>query len=332
MAERFIYPPTAGHAARVSVANGASTAVFTNASLSNHDWASAKLWITPDDAAPYLVGLIAEGDPQGVYDNLELPLFRPWPGTAIVDAKFALVDGLAIAKGATQAEIFARYTAHLEQNMGLVGNLADTIDTSLIPNNTLFVDSVTRAIYQWRNGVMEQVLVVGGSFTPRGVYSSGTTYAKNDLVQSGNYVYVSNVDANLNHTPDGTPGSTAYWTWMPLPASTSGFVLQVSIGGRPAAGEFIPGHLFKDTVTFTGNSSLSAKCRVAPTTTRVISIMKNGVEVATVTFTSAGTTGTCALTSSPVTFAAGDYQDVQCPAIRDDAMSDIRIAWKGSRP
>ena len=96
---------------------------------------------------------------------------RAWPGAAVVSQPFELLDGLAIAKGATQSAIYARFAAMLQQNMGLVGNTADEIDYALVPNNSLFVDDVTRQIFQWRNGVLETVFVVGLDFNPAGPWS-----------------------------------------------------------------------------------------------------------------------------------------------------------------
>jgi hypothetical protein len=224
MAERFIYPPTVGHPARVSVASGGTVATFTDAALANHDWAGAQLWITPDAAAPYRVGTIAEVSPQGQYENLELPLFRPWPGAAISGAKFELVDGLAIAGGATQAGIYARFAAFLLHNMGLVGNNADTIDFALAPNNSLFVDGVTRTLYQWRNGVLNVVSVIGAPFTPKGPYSGSTPYALNDFVTNpaGTGAFISNHASNSGNALPSVGSSNSHWTVYPIQAGPPG--------------------------------------------------------------------------------------------------------------
>lgn len=50
-----------------------------------------------------------------------------------------------------------------------------------------------------------------------GEWDSGATYARGDyVVRSGKGVFISTQDANLNHEPDAsTPGSTAYWTYLP---------------------------------------------------------------------------------------------------------------------
>jgi hypothetical protein len=212
MTERFV--TTAG---TISVATNASVALGTGTLFSGRDRAAAWLTAYPADSAPVHVGVVAEVDPRGVYDNLQLPLVMPYKGTALVNVAFTLVDGAAIANGATQAAIYARFAAHIEQNMGLVGNMADAIDYALVPNNSLFVDDVTRTIYQWRNGVLEIVTVVATPWTPRGAWSGATTYALNDLVQSGNFIFVSNGAGNLNHAPNTAPASTAYWTYVPLP-------------------------------------------------------------------------------------------------------------------
>lgn len=225
MTERFVL-----NDGTISVANGAVTATGTGTLFSGRDLAAAELWATPragqgtvggvaaTNALGFRVGLIAEVDPRGVYPNLgPLPLVSPYYGPALVDVNYELRYGPAIANGATQASVFSRFTAFLERDAGIVFNSADDVTLGLIPNNSIYIDDVTRTINQWRGGVLEVVATVGAQWTPKGAYAGGTTYAKNDMVQSGNFIFVSNADANLGHAPNTAPGSTAYWTWVPLP-------------------------------------------------------------------------------------------------------------------
>lgn len=203
MVERFVY--TAG---TISVANGASTVTGHGTAWSGRDRAGSQIWAY-DGAAPVKVGTVAEVDPRGIYENLSLPLVTDYDGDALDHVDYELIDGAAIANGTTQAAIYARFAAFLEQNMGLVGNLADELDMSLVPNNSLFIDDVTGQIFQWRNGVLAVVYVIGAAYNPRGAWSGATTYAKLDLVSHEGEAYVSNADTNLNHEPDG---ADAYWT------------------------------------------------------------------------------------------------------------------------
>lgn len=215
MVERFVE-----NTGTISVTSGESVVNGIGTTFSGRDRAGSRViaYPTTPGQAPIAVGTVAEVDPQGIYDNLELPLVTPYRGATLTSVPYELVDGAAIASGATQAAIFARYTAFLEQNMGLVGSTSDDIDYSLVPNNSLFIDAVTRVIYQWRNGLLVPVETVATAFVPRGAYSAGTTYAKNDMVQFGSYVFVSNADANTGHAPDTAPASTAYWMWYPTTA------------------------------------------------------------------------------------------------------------------
>lgn len=61
----------------------------------------------------------------------------------------------------------------------------------------------------------------GYSAIPSGEWDVGTTYARNNMVQHGDYIFLSNADNNLGHEPDITPEpeSDAYWTYLPLPSA-----------------------------------------------------------------------------------------------------------------
>jgi hypothetical protein len=194
--ERFVE-----FAGLISISPGESTVVGTGTAFGGVDREGCQVWVQPVDAAPYRIGTVAAVDPRGVYDDLALPLLHPWYGVAVVDQPYELVDHPALANGVSQAAVYARFAAFLERNMGLVGNAADDIDYALTPNNSLFVDPVTRTIYQWRNGILEPVFSIGLQFNPKGLGSNVVTYAKNDMVVDGGRAFVSNADSNLNHQP-----------------------------------------------------------------------------------------------------------------------------------
>jgi hypothetical protein len=341
MVERFV-----SQAGTISIVSGTTTVTGTGTLFGGIDREAAGLWAYPvDDSsdpqpqAPILVGHVAAVEPRGVYDNLSLPLVNTYDGPDLVDVAYELVDGPAIANGTTQAAIYARFAAHMEQNMGLVGNTADALDYALVPNNSLFVDAVTRAIYQWRNGVLEPVFSIGLAFTPRGAWtqpdSDTDPFAQNDLVEHLGSVFVSNhADNDSEPLVDtgGNPSSDEHWTWLPLPSGAGDiFALSIAIGGKPLAAETIEGHVFADTITFpAGLTGSRAVARVAPTAEAEFSIRKNGVEVGTVTFPLGDTDGVLAA-ASEVVCTAGDEIDLVAPDPQDDTLSGVKITLRGSR-
>lgn len=229
MAERFVYST-----GRITIDTGDDAVVGVGTAFSGHDLAGAQLWAHPDDAAPIRVGSIAETD-DGTYENLLLPLVTAYNGPALVSAKFELVDSVAIADGVEQFAIYSRFAQFLQQNGGLTFNIADrdsgSFDMSLVPENSLFVDDVTRTLYQWRAGVLEPVFTIAQSFSPKGAWADDpTSFSKDDLLQHGNFLFVSNINANVGHEPqivDGIPISDAYWTWAPMPTPEA-FRAQIS--------------------------------------------------------------------------------------------------------
>ena len=211
MVERFVE-----FAGLISIGTGASTVVGTGTAFGGVDREGCQVWVQPAGAACFRVGTVAAVDPRGVYDDVALPLLHPWNGPPVVNQPYELVDHPELANGVSQAAVYARFAAFLERNMELVGNAADDVDYSLAANNSLFVDAVTRTIYQWRGGVLEPVFSVGLQFTPRGTWSNATTYARNDLAEHSGAVFVSNADSNLNHQPPSSSDGDTWWTRLPI--------------------------------------------------------------------------------------------------------------------
>lgn len=287
MVERFVTD-----AGTISVANGASTVVGTGTLFGGRDREGAQIWVQPAASAPYRVGTVAAVDPRGIYDNLELPLVHPWNGTAVVGEEYELVDGAAIANGASQAAIYARFTADMENKYGLVGNLADMPSDFLdeewtrVFENTIFNDRVTRALYQYRQGVLEPV-DLPKDFLPRGAWSSLTTYAVNDLVSVGGVIFVSNAAGNLDNAPITSPNldSNEYWTWVAVGFGAKFFELYISAQGTLLAGEKIVSAFIIGPVTFPASLDQSGGVAGTPATAaKVISFRKDGVEFGTATF------------------------------------------------
>jgi len=151
MTQRFVE-----NTGTISITSGTATITGTGTLFAGRDRAGAQVWALPAGQAPIRVGVVAEVDPRGIYENLSLPLVSNFNGSTLTNVAFELVDGLALASGATQAAIFARYAAFLEQNAGLVLNTDDEFDYSLVPNNSLIIDPIA-GMYQWRDGVLVPV-------------------------------------------------------------------------------------------------------------------------------------------------------------------------------
>jgi hypothetical protein len=328
MAERFV-----DITGTVSVETGASIVTGIGTFWAGRDRAGGIIIGLPVNSSPVLIGVVAETEPRNNYSSNELPLVQPYNGMTLTGVPYILIDGLAIANSATLAGNLARFNAFLERNMGLVGNAADPVKQALLPNNTLIVDAVARALKQWRNGVYEPVSVVGISFTPRGTHSAVTSYSMNDLVMNaaGTGAFVSNHGGNLNNTPPAVGSSDTHWTYLPLPSGVGDAVaISVALSRRPTDFEFVNIHIFTDTVIFAAGLGTSrAYCEIAPTANYAIQIEKDGVSVGTITFLAGQNTGTFSMASQQV-FTASQRLDLQCPA-RDETISDIKITLRGSR-
>jgi len=322
-------------AGTISIANGSSTVTGTGTAFGGRDREGAQVWAQPTGAAPYRIGTVAAIDPRypvGQYDNLSLPLLDPWNGTSVVNQPYELLDGLAIAIGTTQAAIYARFAAQLEQNAGLVLNSADSVDKSLVPNNSLFIDAVSRVIYQWRSGVLEPVYTVATVFNPRGAYDGTATYAQNDLVSIGGAAFVSNINGNTGNTPTTSPApaSDANWTVLFLGSGADYADYLLSAPGVVGNSEKLFVVAIARTVVFpAGVSGSEAVVGTAPTADAVFSLQKNGVQFGTVTFAASATAGTFSV-ASDTTFAPGDVLSVIGPATADATLADVSITLRGT--
>lgn len=152
MAERFAYST-----GTITVANGASTITGTGTAWGGRDRGGSRIVARPTGAARIDVGTVADVEPRGIYDDLSLPMVSPYEGPALTNVAYEIIDGPAIANGASQASTFSQFNNQLSQNAGLTYNDADSIDISLVPNNSLIVDDDTKRLQQWRNGVLEDV-------------------------------------------------------------------------------------------------------------------------------------------------------------------------------
>jgi hypothetical protein len=114
------------------------------------------------------------------------------------------------------------------------------------------------------------------------------------------------------------------FTWAPLPFDIAQF-----INGKPLASEILVKVIFPRAVSFPANFSGSyAKCVVAPTASTVLTVLKNGVNVGTLTFAAAGTTGT--FSTSALSFSAADLLVIQAPASVDATFADFACTLTGT--
>lgn len=308
----------------ISVVNGEAVVTGTGTAWGGIDREGHFIVAYPAGSAPVPVGFVAPVDPSGVYQNLELPLRHAYNGTTLSGVEYDIIDGISAMNGATVASVLSRYVAQLQQNLGLSGNTSDVHDFALVPNNSIFWDPLLKRFSQWRNGVLS-ALPINSIGTPMGAWSSLTEYATGAIVEHGGYLFISNIDENEDNEPDdATPGSSAEWTWLALPAGPGEiYALAFGTNDRPYPGEVLPPHVFVDTVAFPENFTNSrAYAGVAPTAEAILTIRKNGTPVGTITFDAAASTGTFASTGT-VTFTPGDVLTILCPTPRDDTFSEI---------
>lgn len=93
-----------------------------------------------------------------------------------------------------------------------------------------------------------------------------------------------------------------------------------TITGKSTAGEIIPG-LANGAFTSTVARSF-ARARVAATASTVFIVRRNGIQVATVTFSAGATVG---VWSAAVTWADGDFATLEAPPAPDVTLADITI-------
>jgi hypothetical protein len=113
-------------------------------------------------------------------------------------------------------------------------------------------------------------------------------------------------------------------------AQETGFGLGIAIPGAAlTSSEWLFGHKFDIAVNFALNLSGSqATAGVGATGSPVLSIKKNGVQFATLTYS--GTTGT--FSGSATSFAIGDLLEVVAPASPDATLARLSITLFGVRP
>lgn len=146
---------------------------------------------------------------------------------------------------------------------------------------------------------------------------SGQQYAAIDLASTS----VAEVEAAAAAAEAAAAASIA--------AKETGFGLAISVPGAAlTANEWLFGHVFDVAVDFAANLSGSqATAGAGATGSPVLSIRKNGVQFATLTYS--GTTGT--FSGSATSFAIGDLLEMVAPASVDPTLARISITLFGTR-
>lgn len=164
--------------------------------------------------------------------------------------------------------------------------------------------------------------------TPAGPWDVGTNYSIGSYVTNGGYQYVSRINDNLGNVPDTTPASTTPWMFV---GPAQRFEMSITMTGTaPSDAEVVEGHVFAEPMTFpAGLTGSRATCRDTASSSAVFSILKNGVQVATVTFAAGVNVGTFAMASA-LNVVAGDQIDLQAPSPADLTIRGIKITLRGS--
>src|SRR4051812_4705661 len=115
MAERFTH-----FEGTITVNSGASLVTGTGTLFSGVDRGGATV-IAISGSSRINVGTVADMSPVGAYNNLQLPLVHPYPGTTLTNVSYELIDGPALHEDAAQSSVAGRFWALLNSNLGLVG-------------------------------------------------------------------------------------------------------------------------------------------------------------------------------------------------------------------
>lgn len=220
---------------------------------------------------------------------------------------------------------FASYTI-LAEPTPLNTNGWVSINVTYLEGDGLLTDSEPVAV-EWNR------TAPGLNVVPSGEWDDAVTYPQLAMVEWGGAVFISSVEANLNHEPDidPEPTSSAYWTLFPLPSTGDFFDIALYAAGVYGNSELLFRFEFASTVVFPAALVGSvANALVDPAGTITLSIRKNGSEFGTVNF-AAGAVNATFTSASGATFNVGDVLTVLAPASADADLSGVAITIRGSR-
>lgn len=173
----------------------------------------------------------------------------------------------------------------------------------------------------------------GQAFVSMGGWSNVVTYAANNLVSYGGFLYASNVNGNLNHQPVASPLpiSNAYWTYIQLPSTGDFIDIALFAQGSYGSGDLLFRYEFSGTATFQATLPLSkASAGTNPTGNVSFILKRNGVTFGTIDFHTATSEATFTA-ASDTTFTAGNILTVFAPASSDATLADVSASLRGIR-
>lgn len=160
-----------------------------------------------------------------------------------------------------------------------------------------------------------------------GLYSATTAYTEGQMVfASSNGVF--NLWRAVSNLPIGTapgtlqPNGTPYWTQQSSNATAE--IAAPTVSGKPAAGAVVLRRRFARSQSLLANlAGAVAGLGTPPAAAFKLSVRRNGVEFATLTWAANGAAPT--LAGSGVTFAIGDVLTVVAPATQDANAADLDV-------
>jgi hypothetical protein len=187
-------------------------------------------------------------------------------------------------------------------------------------------------------GAVGSITVPNGQALSRnsvsGTTPAGTTYVQVEVVLTGLSAPANGVvfrrckvEAGTVQTPYSEDASVAQMSLTPGPAT---YDLHNFINGKPVGSEVLMRAVAVRGFTIAQNFPSSfAYCSVASSATFVISVLKNGAQVGTITFAANALSGVFA-SGSNITFNPGDTVALQCQASADSTLSDLTIGILGT--
>lgn len=110
------------------------------------------------------------------------------------------------------------------------------------------------------------------------------------------------------------------------------FDIENFINGKPAASQIVNRYIAVRNYTLPINAANSQfRSGTAASATATFLLQKNGVNIGTVSFAAAGTTGVFSVAAA-VAFAAGDVLSIVAPAVQDAALADLTLTLQGVLP
>lgn len=304
----------------ISIEQGATTVVGIGTNFLQ--------WVTPG----YPLFLDGKVVPVlSVTDNAHFEIALPWPGANQVNAAYFILFLTTTQLELSQWYINVRTLVATLAGATIMVQVPDDQDA---PGNALGQNGWIAVKYNidgspwkwWRkiNGVW---VFLG---TPIGVswgalWNGATAYLNNVIVSRLGVLYIS-ILSGTNKPPESNP---TYW--QTLLQGGNRYDIAFDASDRPDSGEVFRRMVFTTAVQFVAGMTDSRANALTPATaTAVLSIRKNNVEFATLTFNAGAIVGVFA-SANGTTFAAGDILTIVAPNPRDATLATLAITLTGYR-